>query len=81
MPYFSLIQASGVILFQVEYFQRIPEKPVERWEGLMFHLKAFSQSAAAVLCKQAVADHGSSHVLCLSLSWWGVNIYCQNILL
>lgn len=28
-----LIQASGVILFQVEYFQRIPVKPVEGQKG------------------------------------------------
>lgn len=28
-----LIQASGVILFQVEYFQRIPMRPVEGRKG------------------------------------------------
>lgn len=57
-----LIQASDVVLFQVEYFQRIPVKLVEGWEGLMFHPKVFLLSMAAVLCKHAVADCGSSHV-------------------
>lgn len=55
-------------------------KPVEGWEGLMFRPKVFPLSMVAVLCKQAFANRGSSHVLCLSLSWWAVNIYCQNIL-